>query len=165
MADRTHETALADAGREREVAQADAAARPSEPRARRVGRRLREGDARFNHHLRVLRVSAGVSARQVAEALGVSGRHLQLLERGEFRASAHQVLVCARLLDVSVGHFFEPLPGGAGDCASASSATRDAMISAFRKISNPDVQRCLLAFSRTLARSSRCRPSAGTDAP
>jgi len=61
--------------------------------------------------LRLLRLSHGMSQQMLSEKIGVTFQQLQKYEKGMNRISAGRLYFLAKVLGVSVDHFFLGLPG------------------------------------------------------
>jgi DNA-binding transcriptional regulator YiaG len=68
-------------------------------------------DAFVAKRLRLLRMQRQVTQMQLAVSLGVSTQLIHKYESGRTRISPGRLYLCARLLEVSVDYFFEPLDG------------------------------------------------------
>jgi len=71
-------------------------------------------DSHVARRLRHLRVERQVTQTQLATSLGVSTQLIHKYEASRTRISPGRLYLCARLLDVPVSYFFEPLQAVAG---------------------------------------------------
>ncbi len=66
-------------------------------------------DAHVARQLRQLRVARDVTQTQLAVGLGVSTQLIHKYEASRTRISPGRLFLCAKLLNVPVSYFFEPL--------------------------------------------------------
>jgi transcriptional regulator with XRE-family HTH domain len=71
-------------------------------------------DTHVARQLRRLRVARCVTQTQLATGLGVSTQLIHKYEASRTRISPGRLYLCAKLLDVPVSYFFEPLQEVAG---------------------------------------------------
>jgi transcriptional regulator with XRE-family HTH domain len=113
-----------------------------------------EGDRRAAHNLRRLRTEKGLPLVAVGDALGVSYKTVNAMERGRMRVSAAYLDACARLFAVSVDEFFVPIGGEVDEHEREDSRADQALIEfmeAFHRISDEAAQRSLVTMARALA--------------
>jgi DNA-binding Xre family transcriptional regulator len=66
---------------------------------------------RLGNRLRVMRISHGISEKELSEQLGIDRDDLDLYESGGKRVSANLLLRIAKLLDVQLEYFFQDTAG------------------------------------------------------
>lgn len=138
-----------------------------------------EGDQTLDTHigkrLRLQRTLAGLSQKNIGEAIGVTFQQIQKYERGVNRVSAALLFQFAKLFGVPVSYFFEEYgDSGAGNYAMPSSGytavadeTKDfehelpqgeasnretlEIIRAFNKVSDPNMRKRLIDLVRAVA--------------
>jgi transcriptional regulator with XRE-family HTH domain len=67
-------------------------------------------DEAIGQRLRSRRRSVGLTERALALAIDVKHQQIQRFEKAELRIKPEELAGLARVLDVPVGYFFEPLP-------------------------------------------------------
>jgi|SRR3954447_23588439 len=110
-------------------------------------------DRLVGHRLRQLRELAGLSQMQLGDALGLSGLEVANLEAGLDRIGSGRLHRIARILDVPVAVFFEtPDKLTEPQCREQSGPPlgheEGELVSAFRRITDPEARRALLALVR-----------------
>jgi len=68
-------------------------------------------DIHVGHRLRQRRGELGISQSVLGDRLGITFQQVQKYERGANRISASMLYKAATALSVSIGYFFEDLPG------------------------------------------------------
>lgn len=115
--------------------------------------------------LKQRRVSMGMSQGELAEAVGITFQQVQKYERGANRMSASRLYEFSKVLDVSVGHFFEGIEeeaskthvGFAEETAGfeheSKGGSRESLefIRSFQRIKDPKQRKALSAFVRSIA--------------
>jgi transcriptional regulator with XRE-family HTH domain len=122
--------------------------------ARQVARsRSNHADEVVAANIRRLRLAAGVSLREIGEALGIALQSVRMFETGAHRVSASHLPVIARCLGVPIDALFTP----ASDLR-AEAATRVLSLSRnFLAIDDTDLQAVVLALSGALAAAAQRR--------
>ena len=126
-------------------------------------------DVHVGERLRLARMATGLPQSRVGEALGISTQQVQKYEKGVNRLGAGKLYRLARLLDVSVGFFFDGMPDateGIGDTPlrergpaeqKVGSGRRDRdvirLVSAYLKIPDRKLKTELTAFVLALQKS------------
>ena len=145
----------------------------TQPRARRRGRnptgRPHPIDLHVGRRMRQRRTLLGLSQERLAEALGLTFQQVQKYERGSNRVSASRLYELGRVLEVSIGYFFEELPVDMprkvrdhmqgtivldGAARRADPLTRREtleLVRAYYRIREPKVRRRLFEMARALA--------------
>lgn len=121
-------------------------------------------DRHIGGQVRIARMLAGKSQTELGAALGVTFQQIQKYERGANRISASKLQAIARVLGVTVSHFFEgspeapALPGRSdGNAASVAAselfATAEGarLAKAFAGITSLGVRRRLADLAEALA--------------
>jgi transcriptional regulator with XRE-family HTH domain len=104
--------------------------------------------------LRLRRAQIGMTQSELGGKLGLSFQALQKYETGENRISASRLFQLARLLDVSMGYFFEGLDetGRVEDEVGSSELARkeaSMVLGAYYSIKDPRVRSaCLMIMAR-----------------
>ena len=81
-------------------------------------------DTHVGNSVRVRRMLIGISQQKLGEHLGITFQQVQKYEKGTNRISASRLQEIARILEVSVAHFFKDAPGGsAGQVAGGAEKT------------------------------------------
>ena len=81
-------------------------------------------DTHVGNSVRVRRMLIGISQQKLGEHLGITFQQVQKYEKGTNRISASRLQEIARILKVSVAHFFKDAPGGgAGQVAGGAEKT------------------------------------------
>lgn len=75
-----------------------------------AGMKPTEWDKRLGERLQAARAERNVTQRALAAAIGVSAAQWQKYEQGTNRISASALQVCARVLQMPPGHFFDADP-------------------------------------------------------
>ena len=86
-------------------------------------------DIHVGARIRLRRLQAGFSQKEVADPLGITFQQLQKYEKGANRISASMMVRAAQKLDVSIGYFvqgLDGLPEGSGDAEQDIQALRAA---------------------------------------
>jgi transcriptional regulator with XRE-family HTH domain len=123
-----------------------------------------EVDAHVGRRLRQRRIALGISQEQLGSELGLTFQQVQKYEKGQNRISAGRLYKIARILSVSVEHFFEGI-GGAGDADRRRNGMPDdaeisvflaspeglALTAGFMKISDPATRRRIVELVNTIA--------------
>ncbi len=67
-------------------------------------------DVHVGQRLRLRRTLLGLTQEKLGEALGVTFQQVQKYERGSNRIGSSRLFDLSRILDVSVGYFYEDMP-------------------------------------------------------
>ena len=123
-----------------------------------------EVDAHVGRRLRQRRIALGISQEQLGTELGLTFQQVQKYEKGQNRISAGRLYKLAKILSVSVEHFFEGLnsasnehgrqngvPGDVEISAFLTSPEGLALTSGFMKISDPTTRRRIIDLVNTIA--------------
>jgi transcriptional regulator with XRE-family HTH domain len=122
-----------------------------------------EVDAHVGRRLRQRRIALGISQEQLGAELGLTFQQVQKYEKGQNRISAGRLYKIARILSVSVEHFFEGLnnqhalaqqggmPREVEISAFLTSPEGLALTSGFMKISDPATRRRIVDLVNTIA--------------
>jgi transcriptional regulator with XRE-family HTH domain len=100
-------------------------------------------DLHVGARLRYRRMLMGMSQEALGERLGVTFQQIQKYEKGQNRIGASRLYQVARVLDVSVGFFFEDLSE-----RPASEDAEDDAIAPLAFVSTPEGLQLNVAFSR-----------------
>ena len=123
-------------------------------------------DTHVGSRIRLRRNMLGMSQEKLGEALGITFQQIQKYEKGTNRVGASRLQAIANVLGVSVGFFFEDLPGSepvgnrggfAEDSSAAfaldfcTSAEGLQLNRAFVRIPDPKVRRRIIDLVKSLA--------------
>ncbi len=136
-------------------------------------RRANPVDVHVGSRVRLRRMLLGMSQERLGEKLGLTFQQVQKYEKGVNRIGASRLFDLAKVLSVSVGFFYESLPGNGGSSTKADdgagavgfaelpseSYVADFLGSreglelnkAFARISDPKVRRTIVELVRSLA--------------
>ena len=131
------------------------------PRARRAAPQPRKThvDELVAARIKARRLLAGLSQTDLAAKIGVTFQALQKYETGENRISASRLYQLSRVLEVSMGYFFEGLDGtGQSDDEAVNSdlSRKEAamVLGTYYRISDPRLRSaCLLIMGRMADRA------------
>ncbi len=135
-------------------------------------------DVHVGHRLRQRRTLMGLSQEKLGEAVSLTFQQIQKYERGANRIGASRLYQLSQVLDVSVGYFFEEMPGevkktrGAFAVAEGPQAPFEAsvtdplarretleLVRAYYKITDPKVRKRVFELTKSIALTS------GTEVP
>ena len=119
-----------------------------------------EIDQIVGNKVREVRKSRGLTMKQLASHLGVSYQQVQKYEIGSNRIPVSRLATIAQLLGVSVGMFYDQVPGqhfAEQDQQGFSilSTDEERLLAAFSAISSPEARKSLLAVADQMAQSSK----------
>ena len=119
-----------------------------------------ETDQIVGNKVREVRKSRGLTMKQLASHLGVSYQQVQKYEIGSNRIPVSRLATIAQLLGVSVGMFYDQVPGqhfAEQDQQGFSilSTDEERLLAAFSAISSPEARKSLLAVADQMAQSSK----------
>ncbi len=84
-------------------------------------RRPNPVDVHVGARVRLRRTLLGMSQEKLGEAIGVSFQQVQRYERGANIIGASRMFDLSRVLDVSIGFFFDEMPAAVAACSPAQS--------------------------------------------
>lgn len=119
-------------------------------------------DVHVGHRVRVRRTLLGLSQDKLGQAIGLTFQQVQKYERGSNRISASRLFDLARILDVSVGYFFDDIdePSAAKGLAEPAEpfgpdplTKRETLelVRAYYRIRDPHVRKCLFGTFKAIA--------------
>jgi transcriptional regulator with XRE-family HTH domain len=82
--------------------------------------KLHPVDVHVGARVRMRRKLLGMTQEKLADALGLTFQQVQKYERGTNRISASRLHDLARVLDVSIGYFFEDMPAAVAASSPAA---------------------------------------------
>jgi transcriptional regulator with XRE-family HTH domain len=111
-------------------------------------------DVEVGQRIRIQRLAAGLSQTELAERIGVTFQQVQKYEKGMNRVGAGRLTHIARVLNVSVGSFFDgretieqvELQGFDSPLAAMAQPYVYRLLRAYANISDPDLRETIVDF-------------------
>jgi transcriptional regulator with XRE-family HTH domain len=111
-------------------------------------------DVEVGQRIRIQRLAAGISQSELAERIGVTFQQVQKYEKGMNRVGAGRLTKIARVLNVSVGSFFDgrdtieqvELQGMDAPLAAMAQPYAYRLLRAYASISDPDLRETIVEF-------------------
>jgi transcriptional regulator with XRE-family HTH domain len=119
-------------------------------------------DVEVGQRIRIQRLAAGLSQSELAERIGVTFQQIQKYEKGMNRVGAGRLTNIARVLNVSVGSFFDgrqeieqvTLQGMDSPLAAMAQPYAYRLLRAYATISDPDLRQTIVEFVERTASQS-----------
>jgi transcriptional regulator with XRE-family HTH domain len=111
-------------------------------------------DVEVGQRIRIQRLAAGLSQSELAERIGVTFQQVQKYEKGMNRVGAGRLTKIARVLNVSVGSFFDgreeieqvELQGFESPLAAMAQPYAYRLLRAYAAISDPGLRQTIVEF-------------------